>query len=97
MAETDPGLQAERTELAWRRTQLSLLVIACLGMRGQQQVLAALAMATAAGLWLGQRHRYVQSLTMLRDECGRGRLLSVLATGGMAVVLGLLALAQALL
>lgn len=33
----DTGLQAERTELAWRRTQVSLLLVACLALRGQDR------------------------------------------------------------
>jgi uncharacterized membrane protein YidH (DUF202 family) len=88
----DPGLQAERTELAWRRTQLSLLVVACLAMRGQDQAVTLLALVSAALLWLGQRRRYRRSLAMLRDERGRARLLTVLATGLALLTLALLAL-----
>ena len=96
MAEHDRGLQAERTELAWRRTQISLVVIACLALRGQQHGLVVLAAVTAIALWLGQRGRYRQSRMMLQDECGRGRLWSVLGTALVAVVMGLLALARLL-
>ncbi|QEY62898.1 DUF202 domain-containing protein [Metapseudomonas lalkuanensis] len=90
----DPGLQAERTELAWRRTQLSLLVIACLALRGQSPLLAVLALATAAVPWLGQRRRYQRSLAMLREERGHARPGMVLATGLASLALALVALAD---
>lgn len=95
MAEHDPGLQAERTELAWRRTQISLVVIGCLAFRGQQHGLAVLAVATATALWLGQRMRYRQSRVMLQEECGRGRWASVLGTALVVGVMGALALLNA--
>lgn len=94
---SDPGLQAERTELAWRRTQLSLLVIACLALRGQEQVVTLLALGVAALLWLGQHHRYRNSLAMLRDERGSARLCAVLGTSLVLLVMALLAILGALL
>ncbi|ROL64781.1 DUF202 domain-containing protein [Pseudomonas vranovensis] len=33
---SDAGLQAERTSLAWRRTQILLVLVACLALRGLQ-------------------------------------------------------------
>ncbi len=96
MAEHDPGLQAERTELAWRRTQISLVVIGCLACRGQQHGLAVLAVATATALWLGQRTRYRQSRVMLQEECGQARWMAVLATASLVGVLGILALVGSL-
>lgn len=91
----DPGLQAERTELAWRRTQISLLVIACLALREQDLPLALIALATAGGLWLHQGRRYQRSLEMLRDECGRARLQAVLGTSMALLVMALLAMFKA--
>lgn len=98
MADTsvDPGLQAERTELAWRRTQLSLLVIACLALRGMDIAMTLIALATAGGLWLHQRSSYRHSQAMLRDERGRARLGLVLATGLLLVAMATLAMFRAL-
>ncbi|WP_068830880.1 DUF202 domain-containing protein [Pseudomonas sp. BMS12] len=93
----DPGLQAERTELAWRRTQLSLLVITCLALRDQELAVTLLALGSAALLWLGQRRRYRHSLAMLRDERGRAQLLPVLGTSLALLVMALLAIHGALL
>ncbi|MWV14603.1 DUF202 domain-containing protein [Pseudomonas sp. L-22-4S-12] len=95
-APTDPGLQGERTELAWRRTQLSLLVIACLALRGQDKAVALLALSTAAVLWLYQGRRYRGSLMMLRTECGQPRLRAVIGTSLALLVITLLAALDAL-
>lgn len=91
----DAGLQAERTELAWRRTQISLLVVACLALRGQDPPLVLIALATAGILWLRQGRRYQRSLAMLRDECGRARLRTVLGTSLALLAMALLAMLKA--
>lgn len=92
----DSGLQAERTELAWRRTQLSLLVIACLALRVGEPVVMLLALEAALALWTRQGHRYRCSLAMLRDECGRARGGAVVGTSLVILLMALLAMAKAL-
>ncbi|MGW1890943.1 DUF202 domain-containing protein [Streptomyces sp. NPDC002004] len=64
----DPGLQPERTRLAWRRTTLSATVAAVLAakasLRGPSTV-GAVACAAACLLWLGflaVAHRRIRTL-----------------------------------
>ncbi|MCQ4288792.1 DUF202 domain-containing protein [Pseudomonas stutzeri] len=98
MADTsvDAGLQAERTELAWRRTQLSLLVVACLALRGQNAAVVLIGLIAAGLIWLRQQRSYQHSLAMLREERGQARVLTVLGTGLMLVAMAALAMLHAL-
>ncbi|MEU2659426.1 DUF202 domain-containing protein [Streptomyces sp. NPDC007325] len=94
-AETrDPGLQPERTRLAWRRTTLSWTVVAVLAIK-----LALIDGATAAGLtglalaallWIGflaVTHRRIRSLDTPRPQVlsARGALLATGCTVALAV------------
>ncbi|MFJ1594548.1 DUF202 domain-containing protein [Kitasatospora albolonga] len=92
--ERDPGLQPERTRLAWRRTTLSATVVALLA--GRQALhtgagpagLAALALTAAA--WLGfltAAHLRVVRLGVARPEPlgPRGALAAALCTVAFAV------------
>lgn len=89
----DPGLQPERTELAWRRTALSLSVGSLVALRLLPVVLgnAAWALAGVAGLlaagvlWLGSRRRYRAVVAALARDGDRAilpdsLLLATLAT-----------------
>lgn len=98
MAETptDGGLQAERTELAWRRTQISLLLIACLALRGQDSSVVTIALTTVGVLWFRQGQRYQRSLAMLHDERGQARVHTVIGTGLALVAMALIAMVNAL-
>lgn len=64
-APRDPGLQPERTELAWRRTLLAIAVGSLVSVRVLAEVLGDLAIATgigglaaAAALWVLARRRH---------------------------------------
>lgn len=89
----DAGLQAERTVLAWRRTQLALLLLACLTLRclGRLPWLAmGLCSLLLLGAWLlvaVQRRRYRRGQRALRGGQGAADPLAVIAlAGGVALV-----------
>ncbi|AIR97492.1 DUF202 domain-containing protein [Streptomyces glaucescens] len=67
--ERDPGLQPERTRLAWRRTTLSVTVAAVLGVRTSlhegPSAAGVVACALCSALWLGfllLAHRRIRAL-----------------------------------
>ncbi|MGW1780929.1 DUF202 domain-containing protein [Streptomyces sp. NPDC002143] len=68
--ERDPGLQPERTRLAWRRTTLASTVAAVLGLKtalhGGPSASAVVACALVCGLWLAfllLAHRRIRTLS----------------------------------
>ncbi|MCX4760839.1 DUF202 domain-containing protein [Streptomyces sp. NBC_01275] len=73
-AERDPGLQPERTRLAWRRTTLSSTVATVLGMKtalnGGGTTAGIVACALCCGLWLGflaLAHHRIRTLAAVSD------------------------------
>ncbi|MGC4969768.1 DUF202 domain-containing protein [Streptomyces globisporus] len=93
-ADRDPGLQPERTRLAWRRTTLTATVVALLA--GRQALhsgatpAALVAVALSALAWLGfllVAHRRVSVLGVARHEqfAPRGALTAALCTVALAV------------
>ncbi|MEV0323060.1 DUF202 domain-containing protein [Streptomyces sp. NPDC050658] len=80
----DPGLQPERTRLAWRRTTLSCTVVTALGIKpavqgnGTPAAVGVTGLALSALVWIGflaVSHRRIRTL-----DAPRPRSLSVRAT-----------------
>lgn len=78
----DPGLQPERTELAWRRTALALGVGSLIAMRllpaefgdVTWTLVGAAGLAVSGGIWLLARRRYRAVNDALRREGDRAHL-----------------------
>ncbi|MFJ8078608.1 DUF202 domain-containing protein [Streptomyces sp. NPDC096176] len=86
--ERDPGLQPERTRLAWRRTTLSCTVVAVLAARQAAQE-AVLAAGLGLVAWLGflaVAHRRIGAMEAARPT-------AMAARGAIAAVVCVLALA----
>ena len=97
-AHDDPGLQPERTSLAWGRTLLALVVAAALLLRwlphhGLAAVLPLAAAAVLAlGLWLRQGLRYRRGARSVALESSAPDPLEIMAISAAVVVLGALSL-----
>ncbi|WMX47818.1 DUF202 domain-containing protein [Streptomyces roseicoloratus] len=92
-ADRDPGLQPERTRLAWRRTTLSATVVAVLAAKQAIHDDVTAPGLVAAGLsalvWIGflaVAHRRIQSLHATRPQAlsHRGALLATASTVAFA-------------
>jgi uncharacterized membrane protein YidH (DUF202 family) len=97
-ADRDPGLQPERTRLAWRRTTLSSTAVGLLALRaslhGTPSAGAMLLCALCSGLWLGFlliAHRRIRALAAPAGRAGppvlapRGAAAAALLTVALAV------------
>ncbi len=94
-AERDPGLQPERTRLAWRRTTLSSTVAAVLAVKtalhGGPSAAGVVACALCCALWLGfllLAHRRIRTLASSAEPAAlapRHATATVLATVALAV------------
>ncbi|GAB6387609.1 DUF202 domain-containing protein [Stutzerimonas marianensis] len=94
----DPGLQPERTSLAWGRTLLTLITVSALFLRWMPYhgvfvgMLVAVSLLTALGIWLTQQRRYNRSSTGLKSGRIQADLVSVLWLGASVVALSVLGL-----
>ncbi|WP_415844861.1 DUF202 domain-containing protein [Stutzerimonas zhaodongensis] len=94
----DPGLQPERTSLAWGRTLLTMLTVSALFLRWMPYhgafvgALVALALITALGIWTTQRRRYMRSASGVKSGRIQADATSIFWLGASVVVLGALGL-----
>lgn len=92
----DPGLQPERTTLAWGRTVLAFITAAAVCLRWTSQhgvfvlVLFAVAVLTGGGMYLTQRLRYERSARGIVAEEVAADAVGVLASATATVALGVL-------
>jgi uncharacterized membrane protein YidH (DUF202 family) len=93
--ERDPGLQPERTSLAWARTVLGYLVVATIGLKmaplsGTTAVASALAyLGVAVVVALRRTPRYREDRRQLRVERSRPPVLEVLTLSAVTAALAL--------
>lgn len=97
-AHDDPGLQPERTTLAWGRTVLALITAAAICLRWVTHhgvfalTLFAVAVGTGTIIYLSQRTRYTRSSRGITEETVAADATGVLGLATATAVLGLLGL-----
>lgn len=97
-AHEDPGLQPERTILAWGRTVLALITAAAVCLRWVSHhgvfVLSLFAVAVGAGavIYLSQRVRYARSCRGIADETVAADAVGVSGLAAATIILGMLGL-----
>ncbi|WPR64149.1 DUF202 domain-containing protein [Glutamicibacter protophormiae] len=91
---TDPGLQPERTVMAWARTLVSFLVVCGVFLRWAPHygtgvlVLVGIAACTAGGIYLSQRRRYSRMAHGVKNERIHADVAAVLVMTGAMLALG---------
>lgn len=92
-AHNDPGLQPERTDLAWRRTSFTLVTAACIFLRWMPHhgwfagTLVAGSLLVALGIALTQRRRYQHHARGIGGAVMRANIRGTAAIAGSVVVL----------
>ena len=92
----DPGLQPERTVMAWARSTLSLCVAGAIFLRWIPQygvpivVMAALCLATAGGIYFTQRTRYKIFSRGIVDERIHADVAAILFMSSAVFIVGIL-------
>lgn len=92
----DPGLQPERTELAWRRTALAIGVGSLVTLRLLPVALGSAwwvaiglgGLLVAVALWVGGRRRMRQVNAVLARDGDRGRMPGAGALAALALFVG---------
>lgn len=91
---SDPGLQPERTVLAWGRTLVSFLVVSAVFLRWLPHygwgiiALIAVTMALAGGIFFSQRRRYRRMAFGLEGGKIHADVVAVLVMTGSMLALG---------
>lgn len=94
----DPGLQPERTSLAWGRTLLTMLTVSALFLRWMPfhgafvGVLVGLSLGSALGIWATQQRRYQRSASGLKSGRIQADAFSVLWLAVAVFMLGAMGL-----
>ncbi|MET1022442.1 MAG: DUF202 domain-containing protein [Arthrobacter sp.] len=92
----DPGLQPERTDLAWRRTSLTLITAACIFLRWVPHhgwfavTLVAASLLAALGIALTQRRRYHRAARGIGGAVSTASVRSTAAMAGSVMLLAAL-------
>ena len=94
----DPGLQPERTVMAWGRTMLSLFVASAVFLRWLPHygpaivALVLLSGLAATGIYASQQRRYRSGSEGISSGRVEADIVAVLSTGASVVALGVLAI-----
>lgn len=98
----DPGLQPERTTLAWGRTMASLVTVSGIFLRWLSHyglpiaLLCGISVSAAGAIWLAQRRRYGSSTHGITQEHISADTSAVLWTAFAGISLGGLGIAVVL-